>query len=111
MHQDTICVALQRIPENILAADFAGNAVISRRTKKKKKKREEEEEEERRRRRRREKKKLVVSSGNIFLETSSLELARTRLARPFFLCARLSELLFLPSLSERTQLVYCVCVC
>ena len=46
MHQDTICVALQRIPENILAADFAGNAVISRRTKKKKKKREEEEEEE-----------------------------------------------------------------
>ena len=47
MHQDTICVALQRIPENILAADFAGNAVISRRTKKKKKKREEEEQRER----------------------------------------------------------------
>ena len=48
MHQDTICVALQRIPENILA-DFAGNAVISRRTKKKKREEEEEEEEEKKR--------------------------------------------------------------
>ena len=46
MHQDTICVALQRIPENILAADFAGNAVISRRTKKKKKKKKKKRKKE-----------------------------------------------------------------